>query len=148
FFIACHIRKSSRATANRRLEDLHRRHHDASASFTAGDFATAETFIALRKTPAARAQMQSPGKTALHTADSQRRSYPVKRDSKNDVWIITYPHSEAKHLENDLARDVREGFVKYFWLLLVNCHTARLVFESVHGFKNLLSSLCTSRARR
>jgi hypothetical protein len=38
----------------------------------------------------------------------------VKRDSKSDVWIITYPHSATKHLENELARRARDAFVNIF----------------------------------
>ena len=41
-------------------------------------------------------------------------SYPAKRVLKSDVSIITYQHSNAKHLENSPARHSLEGFVKNF----------------------------------
>jgi hypothetical protein len=140
------------ASQTSRLEDMHCRLDASFRSFPDGDFATPETSPALQKAPAARAQMQSQGKEVLHTVDSPERvsrwGYPAERDSKNDVSLITYPHSEVKHLENDLARHAREGFVKYFWRPLVGCHKARPIFDSVHESKNLLRRLCTSPARR
>ena len=44
----------------------------------------------------------------------QRQGYPAKRDSKNDVSIITNPHSGGKHLENWLTRHWRDAFVNFF----------------------------------
>jgi hypothetical protein len=85
----------------------------------AGDFATAETFTAVQKTLARRAQVEFVCLRVLHTVVSPDRntrwSYPVKRDSKNDVSLITYRHSDAKHLENSPARRARDAFVKNFW---------------------------------
>jgi hypothetical protein len=85
----------------------------------ADDFATAETFTALRKTPVARAQVEFVRVRVLHTVVSpehiSRWSYPVKRDSKNGVSRTTYRHSADKHLEKSPARRVRDVFVKKFW---------------------------------
>jgi hypothetical protein len=68
-------------------------------------------------------------------------SYPAKRVLKNDVSIITYQHSDAKHLENSLTRHSLEGFVKHF---LYRCRIVtlqRATFDSARGFKNLISTL-------
>ena len=67
--------------------------------------------------------------------------YPAKRVSKSGDSLITYPHSDVKHLENQAARRAREGFVNIFWRPSENCHTSGRTFESLRRFKTLLSSL-------
>ena len=118
----------------------------------ANGFATAETFTAVQKVLARRAQVEFAALRVLHTVVSPDRetqwSYPVKRDSKNDVSLTTYRHSADKHLEKSLARRVRDVFVKKKLAMAENCHMTRGVFESVHGFKLLLRGLCTTPARR
>jgi hypothetical protein len=119
FFVACHIHASSHAATDPRLEDCGVRTTMRSVVLPAGEFATPETFSAVQKTPARRAQIEFACLRVLHTVVSPERhtrwSYPVKRDSKNGVSLITYRHSEAKHLENSPARRARDAFVKNFW---------------------------------
>ena len=119
FFVACHIHASSHTATDPRSEDCGVRTMTRSVVLPAGVFATAETFTAMQKTPARRAQVEFVCLRVLHTVVSPDRdtrwSYPVKRDSKNDVSLITYRHSDAKHLENSPARRARDAFVKNFW---------------------------------
>jgi hypothetical protein len=65
-------------------------------------------FTAVQKALARRAQVEFLRLRVLHTVVSpdraRRWSYPVKRDSKNGVSLITYRHSDAKHLEKSPAR--------------------------------------------
>jgi hypothetical protein len=135
-FVARHIRTCGRSTTGLELEDPSPCPCPRAAlrNFTCRCFATPETFGALRKTLAVRAQVEFSRARALHTVVSPdhcwRWSYPAEQDSKNGVSIITYPHSDDKHLKNELARHPREGFVKYFWPPFENCHTSRFVFDS------------------